>query len=193
MLPPLVDHLNVARRLYGGTPRVMNPALHRLIDESMAARLVPDPDPQFRAKGLDEISRAVLSNPVVAGAVALADPSLRGPGGARSKVAVVFTTDPALAFELAYLERVAHRIPELGGPMLRDPAIGALRGPFEDPAWDGCVPVPESVAAASPGTWLATMDLDPKALPEGRLATPFVAAIASPELRRFTRAWLLQI
>ena len=192
MLPPLVDHLNVARRLYGAIPRTMNPALHRLIDESMATRRVSG-DPESARKALDEITEAVLRHPVVAGCVVRAGTELTRPGGRTAAAAVVFSTDPRLAFELVYLERIARKIPELGGAVLRDPAVGALRGPFERDDWDGCLEVPETVAAASPGTWMAAMVIDPRALPECHLATPFVAGIASPMLRYFARSWLLQV
>ncbi len=187
LLPPLIDHLNVARRLYAATPRHMVPALREIIDFAMNhQRHGQDPD-----GALVELARVVEANPVVAAYVVRSNAALRKPGGEPSPAAVVFSTDPHLAFDVTYLERVGERVIEVGHTR-RNPAIAAVQGPFDDAKWDGLMELPPAVGAA-PKSWLGVMFIDPGKLPMGHLATPFVAGIACPGLHHFGRAAMLQV
>ncbi len=191
LLPPILDHLNIARRMYGTTPRVMNPALHKVIDFAMGQIHDALGEPDFQDKGLDEVTDAVRNNPLTAGFVVRSAASLQKAGGGRAPAAVVFSTDSMLAFDTAYLRRVGEKVMEVGHTR-RNPGIAPVQGPFDDAKWDGCMELPPGVDAVSK-TWLASMVVDPSSLPEGRLGSPFIAGIACPRLRRFRRCWVLSV
>jgi hypothetical protein len=188
LLPPILDHLNLARRFFGRTPRAMPPALRDLINLAMTTLRADALEPDL---ALDEITKAVRDNPLAAGYVVRPHPSHLKAGGARAPAAVVFATDPLLTFDVAYLERVGKKVIEVGHTR-RNPAVAAVQAPFDDVRWAGCMAVPEG-AGASPNTWLGAMVINPKELPMGHLATPFVAGIACPALKHFVRTSLLQV